>query len=94
MFLNLPLQADLQALQHHRQLQVDKNLVNANNRRLNYDYKPGQLVYVKTVAPTKLGERSEGPFPVEYVHTNGNITIRRNQHVTERINIRRVFPTR
>ena len=94
MFLNLPLQADLQALQHHRQLQVDKNLVNANNRRLNYDYKPGQLVYVKTVAPTKLGERSEGPFPVEYVHTNGTITIRRNQHVTERINIRRVFPTR
>ena len=32
MFLNLPLQADLQALQNHRQLKVDKNLVDANNR--------------------------------------------------------------
>jgi transposase InsO family protein len=94
MFLNLPLQADLQALQQHRQLQVDRNLINANNRRLNYDYKMGQMVYVKTVAPTKLGERSEGPFRVERVHTNGTITIRRNEHVTERVNIRRVFPTR
>lgn len=94
MLLNLPLQADLQALQNHRQLQVDKNLVSANNRRLNYDYRPGQMVYVKTIAPTKLGERSEGPFQVEVVHTNGTITIRRNQHVTERVNIRRVFPTR
>ena len=52
------------------------------------------MVYVKTVAPTKLGERSEGPFWVEVVHTNGTITIRRNQHVTERVNIRRVFATR
>ena len=94
MFLNLPLQADLQALQNHRQLKVDRNLIKANSRRLNYDYRPGQMVYVKTISPTKLGERSEGPFQVEVVHTNGTITIRRNQHVTERINIRRVFPTR
>jgi transposase InsO family protein len=94
MFLNLPLEADLQALQQHRQLRVDKNLVNANSRRLNYDYRPGQMVYVKVVDPTKLGERSEGPFQVEVVHSNGTITIRRNQYVTERVNIRRVFPTR
>ena len=52
------------------------------------------MVYVKTIAPTKLGERSEGPYRVERVHTNGTITIRRNDHVTERVNIRRVFPTR
>jgi transposase InsO family protein len=94
MFLNLPLEADLQALQQHRQLRVDRNLAKANSRRLSYDYRPGQLVYVKSVAPTKLGERSEGPFQVEVVHTNGTITIRRNPYVTERVNIRRVFPTR
>ena len=94
MFLNLPLEADLQALQKHRQLRVDRNLANANSRRLHYDYRPGQLVYVKSIAPTKLGERSEGPFQVEVVHTNGTITIRRNPYVTERVNIRRVFPTR
>jgi hypothetical protein len=93
MFLNLPLQADLRALQLHRQLRVDENLLRANSKRLNYDYRPGQMVYVKTLSPTKLGERSEGPFQVEVVHTNGTITIRRNQYVTERVNIRRVFPT-
>ena len=94
MFLNLPLQADLQALQQNRQLLVDKNLMSANNRRLNYDYQPGQMVYMKTVSPTKLGERSEGPFQIVHVHTNGTVTIRRNEYVTERVNIRRVFPTR
>jgi hypothetical protein len=94
MFLNLPLEADLQALQQNRQLLVNKNLINANNRRLDYDYRPDQWVYVKVNDPTKLGERSEGPFQIQQVHANGTITIRRNRYVTERINIRRVFPTR
>ena len=78
MSLNLPLQADLHALQQHRQMKVDKNLVNANNKRINYDYREGQMVYVKTIAPTKLGERSEGPYRVEQIHTNGTIKKAKN----------------
>ena len=83
MFLNLPLQADLAALQQKRQLLVDKNLTKANSKRLNYDYQPGQEVFLKVKSPTKLGERSEGPYRIERVHTNGTLTIRRNQYVTE-----------
>ena len=94
MFLNLPFEADLLALQQNRQILVDRNLAKANNKRRSYDYRQGQMVYVKAVSPTKLGERSEGPYRIEQVHTNGTVTIRRNNHVTERINIRRVFPTR
>ena len=33
----------------------------ANQRRVNYDYKTGQIVYVKVIDPAKLDKRSEGP---------------------------------
>ncbi len=94
MFLNVPLQADFMALQQKRQLLVDRNLEKANTRCIKHDYQSGQSVLVKTVSPTKLGERSEGPYRIEQVHTNGTITIRRSPHVTKRVNIRCVFPTR
>ena len=94
MFMNLPLETDLEALQQKRQLRVEKNLSRANQKRVHYDYKTGQMVYVKIIDPAKLDERAEGPYKIEQVHANGTITIRRNQHIKERINIRRVFPTR
>ena len=94
MFLNIPLQADLQAIQQRQQLLIDQNLMKANAKRRSYDYQPNQRVLLKAISPTKLGIRSEGPYVITQVHTNGTITIQRNPNVTERINIRRVFPYR
>ena len=54
----------------------------------------GQRILIKAVNPGKLGSRTVGPFPITQVHTNGTITIARNQYVHERINIRRVLPFR
>ena len=42
----------------------------------------------------KLGRAYEGLFQIEQVHTNGNVTIRLNGPVRERINIRRIEPWR
>ena len=92
MFLDIPLQADLDALQQRRQVLVDRNLAKANQRRIRHDYQPGQRVFVKAINPGKLQLRSQGPFVIQQVHTNGTITIRKTPHVTERLNIRRVFP--
>jgi hypothetical protein len=41
-----------------------------------------------------LGVRTEGPYPINRVHVNGNLTIELRNGVTERINIRRVLPYR
>ncbi len=38
--------------------------------------------------PTKLGVRTEGPYTIERVHINGNLTILLREGITERINIR------
>ena len=63
-----------------------------NRRRRQYDYQPQQQVLKKNSNPRKLGERTRGPYLIEKVHTNGNITIKLNEDTTERINIRRVKP--
>ena len=91
MFLDLPITADLHLLNKHRSAIIRKNLKYINKKRIEFDYQPGQSVYIKEVS-TKLGSRSVGPFPIQSVHTNGTVTIIRNPGTKERINIRRLIP--
>jgi len=91
MFLNLPLIADLQVLHDKRSEIVRRNLDLANQKRIRYDYQPGELVVIKK-AESKLGARTEGPYRIVQIHTNGTVTIERRPEVTERINIRRLIP--
>ena len=92
MFLDVPLIADLLAIRDRRQLAVDANLRRVNSKRTSYDYQPGQTVLKERHEWTKLGERWDGPFKIEKVHVNGNVTIALRGGVTERIHIRRVKP--
>jgi len=43
---------------------------------------------------TKLGEKWDGPFVIDKVHVNGNVTANLTEGVTERLNIRRIKPYR
>ena len=92
MLLDVPLIADLMAIRDKRQLSVDVNLRRVNAKRSSYDYQQGQTVLKKRHEWTKLGERWDGPYPIQRVHVNGNVTIQLCEGVTERINIRRVKP--
>jgi hypothetical protein len=94
MFLNIPLIANLQTIQDKRQVLIDENLRRQNLKRRSFDYAINQEVLVKVPDPRKLDDKAEGPYIITQVHANGTITIRRNAHVTERINIRRVIPYR
>ena len=42
--------------------------------------------------PRKLEQRWDGPYPIERVHVNGNLTIALKPGVLERINISRIKP--
>ena len=91
MLLDIPLLADLQAAQQHRQAIIDRNLQRSNAKRRSYDYQPGQRVLVREHRLGKLRDQAIGPpegYLVTQVHVNGTITIQRRPHVTERINIR------
>jgi Integrase zinc binding domain len=92
MLLNIPLIADLHVLQQNRQALIDKRLHEANRKRISHDYQPNEEVLILTYQPDKLEPRANGPYTIERIHTNGTVTIRRNEYVTERINIRRLKP--
>ena len=83
MFLNVPLIADWQA---------NENLWRANRKHLQYDYAPGQQVLKKVHNPTELGFRTEGPYIIDRVHVNGNLTFILRDGVTKHINTHRVLP--
>ena len=47
MILNIPFQADLQAIQQQRQLLINSNLLRTNAEQHKINYKPGQQVLLK-----------------------------------------------
>ncbi len=69
--------------EHH----VNENLQHANRKQLQFDYTLGQQVVKKVHNPTKLGVRTEGPYTIECIHVNGNLTILLREGITERIKI-------
>jgi hypothetical protein len=95
MILDIPLQADLYALQEHRQLLVNKNLINANRKRISHDYEVGEKVLKlthSTELKNKLDARATGPYRIERIHKNCTVTLCTGTYHTERINIRRIKP--
>ncbi len=91
MFLNVPLIADWQAIAHTREHHVNENLRRANRKQRQYDYALGQQDMKKVHNPTMLGVRTEGPYTIERIHVNSNLTILLHEGITECINIRRVL---
>jgi hypothetical protein len=91
MFLNVPLIADWQAIARTCEHHVNENLRRANRKQHQFDYAQGQQVLKKVHDPTKLGVRTEGPYTIERVHVNANLTILLCEGVTECIKIRRVL---
>ncbi len=92
MFLNVLLIADWQATAPTHEHHVNGNLRRANRKQHQFDYALGQQVLKKVHNPVKLGVRTEGPYTIERIHVNGNLTILLHEGTTERINIRRVLP--
>jgi hypothetical protein len=92
MFLNVPLIADWQAIAHTHEHHVNENLRRANRKRHQFDYAPGQQVPKKKHNPTKLGVRTKGPYTIEHIQVNGNLTILLREGITEHINKCRILP--
>ena len=87
MLLNIPLIVNLLDIRAKRQLRVNCDLLQVNARRTAFDYKQGEKVLKKVHDPKKLDIRWDGPYPIERVHVNGNVTIALKPGVLERINI-------
>ena len=71
---------------------MDENLRRVNAKRSSYDYQPGQSVLKKRHEWSKLGKRWDGPYLIQLVHVNGNVTIQLREGISEQLNICRVKP--
>ena len=91
MFLNVLLIGDWQAIAHLRKCHINENLQRANRKQCQYNYAQGQHVLKTVHNPTKLRVRTEGPYTIEHVHVNGNLTIQLLDGVIKHINICRVL---
>jgi hypothetical protein len=83
--------ADWQAIARTHEHHVNENLQRFIRKRCQYDYALGEQVLKNVHNPTKLGIRTEGPYTIEHIHVNGNLTISLHEGITERINIHRVL---
>jgi len=92
MLLPIPMLIDWATLRARRQAIIDDNNRRENLRRRFRDYKVGEEVLLLTYKPDKLEPRATGPFQIDEVHVNGTVTIRRNNNVLERVNVRRLRP--
>lgn len=99
MLLNMPLVANLVAIQERRQIQVDQCLVKENNKRCRHDYVVGEQVMLsnykrqsKGGVVQKLENLWVGPFPIIQVHANGTVMLERPNGVHERVSLRLIKP--
>ena len=77
----------------HRHKNILYDNARENRTRIDHDYKVGDYVYIITKdIKRKLAPVKQGPFRISIIHTNATVTIQRSLRVTERINIRRLFP--
>ena len=90
--LDIPLCADILAIQENRQYLVDKRLLRENAKRIAHDCVVGDLVWKKRYLglSDKLQETVDGPYPIKQAWTNGTVSIRLSPNLVERINIRRI----
>jgi hypothetical protein len=92
MFLNIPLIADWHTINQRWEHLIHENLNRENQKHCQYDYAPQQRVLKKRWKPSKLGERTSGPYRVIQTHVNGTLTIELRPGFSARLNIRRVIP--
>jgi len=77
----------------HRQRNILYNNARENKSRIELDYNVGDFVFLLTKdIQRKLASVKQGPFRIVRVHTNATVTIQSSENVTERVNIRRLFP--
>ena len=92
MMFNISSLVNWKDLSIRKQQLVDKANLRENNKRIDFDYKVGQQVYVITDGvQQKLDQSKSGPFEITEVFTNGTVRTQRCA-VDERINIRRLEP--
>ena len=78
MMIDVPLLADLDAIRGRKQQLIDANLIRENKKRIDYNYKVGDRVWIKHYDPTKMDSRLHGPYHITRIYVNGTVDVQLN----------------
>ena len=92
MFMDVQLLSDLDAIQGRKQQQIDDNIKHSNKKRIDYNYRVGEMVKLKVYDPSKLQERFKGPYRIVRLCANGTVHLQIKPGITTPINIRKIEP--
>ena len=92
MFMDIQLIADLDAIWGRKQQQIDKHNKYSNKKRIDYNYRVGDMVKHRTYDPSKLEERFKGPYQITQVFTNGTVHLQIKPGIATPVNIRKIEP--
>ena len=92
MLLPIKYIANWEQITNNNQTKINKTNILENRRRIDYDYRVGDQVYLEIdELQRKLNNPREGPYTITQVHVNGTVTIQKGSE-PDRINIRRISP--
>ena len=82
---------DWQHIRNQKQQLISKNNAKENKKRVEHDYKIGERVLIFSPDPNKMEQPRKGPYNIIQVHTNGTVTLQK-ENVTEQYNVRQIVP--
>jgi hypothetical protein len=93
MLFDIPFIADWKKIGEHWQRVTEVNTTHENHGRIDYDYKVGQKILVRSKVILRKAQSiwQKDLWTITTVHTNGTIMIQCRINL-ERLNIRRVKP--
>ena len=91
--LNKPFTPDWDKIREKKQKLINKNNKKENEKRIEYEYKVGDKIMLKTESKTKYGEdQYEGPYVILRINDNGTVKFRKKRSILDTINIRNIHP--
>ena len=82
---------DWRYIRQRKQMQIDNDIIQENNNRIDQDYRVGDKVITLTNSAYKYKTPYRGPYKIFQACTNGTVTLRMGA-VAMRLNIRNIKP--
>jgi hypothetical protein len=91
MILNIKHVANWELIRQRKQTRINKNNKKEIAKRIPYDYKVGQKVFLKRGNENKYEAPYKGPYPILKLNNNGTVRLKVGA-VTNTYNVRRLTP--
>lgn len=81
--INVPHLADFDTIRGRKQQLIDYNLIRENKKRIDYEYKVGEKVWLKHYDPQKIEPRLHGPYQINRIYVKRTVDVQLKEHLVQ-----------